>query len=151
MPNVRVVLLNYMMNLMYANVSNVSYYCETNSHIKQLVHAHYANLDQQVDLLSLQSLQVEQANLISEVSIKVDDLNLRNNELRSEVDKASELISTDKPPIIPTESPSSRFQTVAEELGNREHRKNNVIIYKLVYHRMRNSLLTSVKESLTLV
>ena len=40
-------------NVVCANVSNVSYYCEVNhcnSHIKQLVHAHYANLDQQVDL-----------------------------------------------------------------------------------------------------
>ena len=48
-------------NAVCANVSNVSSYCEVdhcNSCIKQLVHAHYANLDQQVDLLSLQSLQV---------------------------------------------------------------------------------------------
>ena len=65
-----------------ANVSNVSYYCEANHyncHIKQLMHAHYANLDQQVDLPSLRSLQVEQANLhqiISEVSMKIDNLNL---------------------------------------------------------------------------
>ena len=77
-------------------------------------------------------IQVEQANLISEVSIKVDDLNLQNNELRSEVDKASELNSTDKLPIIPTESPPSRFLTVTEELDNREHRKNYVIIYNLL-------------------
>ena len=65
------------------------------------------------------------------MSIKVDNLNLQNNELSSEVDKVSELISTDKPPIIPTESPASTFLTVAEELDNREHRKNNVIIYNL--------------------
>ena len=69
-------------NAVCANVNNVSYYCEANhcnSRIKQLVHAHYSNLDQQVDLPSLRALQVEQANLhriISEVSNKVDNLNL---------------------------------------------------------------------------
>ena len=49
-----------------ANVSSLSYYCEANhcnSRIKQLVHAHYANVDQQVDLPSLRTLQTEQANL----------------------------------------------------------------------------------------
>ena len=124
-------------NAVCANVNNVSYYCEANhcnSRIKQLVHAHYSNLDQQVDLPSLRALQVEQANLhriISEVSNKVDNLNLRNKELLGEIEAASESISTDKPPIIPSESPASTFLTVAEELDNRERRKNNVIIYNL--------------------
>ena len=98
------------------------------------MHAHYANLDQQVDLSSLQSLQVEQANLhwiISEVPIKVDNLSLWNEELSSKVEATSELISTNKPPIIPTESPASTFLTVHEELDNRGQRKNNVIIYNL--------------------
>ena len=74
-----------MINLMLracANSGSVSYYCEANhcnSQVKQLVHAYYPNLDQQSDLPSLRSLQDEQANLhqlISEVSIKVDNLNL---------------------------------------------------------------------------
>ena len=69
--------------------------------------------------------------IITDGSIKVDNLNLQSNELSSEVDEALELISSDKPPIIPTESPASTFLIVAEELDNRERRKNNVIIYNL--------------------
>jgi len=117
-----------------ANVSGISYYCEANhcnSRIKQLIHAHYANLDQQVDLPSLRSLQAEQANLhrlFSEVSSKVDDLKSRNEALRSEVEGTSELAG---PPVIQSESPAATFLTIAEELDNREHRKNNVIVYNL--------------------
>ena len=117
-----------------ANVSSLSYYCEANhcnSRIKQLVHAHYANVDQQVDLPSVRTLQAEQANLhrlISEVSTKVDNLKSRNDVLYSEVETASELVS---PPIIQTESPASTFLTVAKELDDRERRRNNVIIYNL--------------------
>ena len=124
-------------NAVCANVTNVSYYCEANhcnSRIKQLIHAYYANRDQQIDLPSLRALQVEQASLhriISEVSTKIDNLSLRNKELGSEIEAASESVSTDKPPIIPSESPASTFLTVAEELNNRERRKNNVIIYNL--------------------
>ena len=82
-----------------ANVSSLSYYCEANhcnSRIKQLVHTHYANVDQQVDLPSLRTLQAEQANLhrlISKVSTKVDNLKSRNDVLYSEVETASELVS----------------------------------------------------------
>ena len=66
--------------------------------------------------------------LISEVSSKVDNLKTRNEVLRSEVENASELAG---PPAIQTESPASTFLTVAEELHNRERRKNNVIVHNL--------------------
>ena len=77
------------------------------------------------------------------MSTKVDNLNLRNKELRSEVEAAPESISTDKQPIIPSESPTSTFVIVAEELDNRKCRKNKIIIYNLPEAKMRNGLLTS--------
>ena len=120
-----------------ANINNLSYFCEANhcnSRMKQLVYAHHANLEQQVDIPSLRTIQAEQANLhrlISEVSMKVDDLKSRNNVLRSEVETTSELISVENQSIVRPESPASTFLTVAEELNDRERRKNNVIIYNL--------------------
>ena len=122
-------------NVLCAKVSNISYYCEANhcsSRIKQLVHDHHVNLQQQVDFPSLRCLQAEQTNLhrlISEVANKIDDLTSRNNVLRNEVGAASEMIITEKSPVI--HSPASTFLTVAEELDDRERRKNNVIIYNL--------------------
>ena len=63
--------------------------------------------------------------------MKVDDLKSRNNVLRSEVETTSELISVENQPILRLGSPASTFLTVAEELDDRERRKNNVIIYNL--------------------
>ena len=64
--------------------------------------------------------------------MKVDrDLKSRNNVLHSEVETTSELISVESQPIVRPESPASTFLTVAEELDDRERRKNNVIIYNL--------------------
>ena len=71
--------------------------------MKQLVYAHYANLEQQVNIPSLRMPQAEQTNLhllISEVSMKVDDLKSQNNVLRSEVETTSELISVENQPIL---------------------------------------------------
>ena len=120
------------------HVKNISYYCDINHcniHVKQLVHFHYANLDEQIDLPSLRFLQTEQVNLyqlIVDLSNKLDNLNSSNDELHSEVKATSELISTEKSSdIILVESLASTFLTVVQELDDRQHRRNNVIIYNL--------------------
>ena len=67
-------------NSLFSQVHNISYYCEVNlcnSRIKQLIHNHHNDLEKLSDLPSLRSLQAEQRNLhrlISEMSIKLDDL-----------------------------------------------------------------------------
>ena len=64
------------------------------------------------------------------MSIKVDNLNQQNNELCSKIKAALELISTEKPSILPTESHASTFVKVAKKkLNHREHmyRKKNLI------------------------
>jgi len=120
-----------------ASINNLSYFCEANhcnSRVKQLIFSHFASLEQQADISSLRALQAEQANLhrlISELSEKLDDLNSRNNILRSEVETTSELISAENQPVVRPESPAATFLTVAQELDDRERRKNNVIIYNL--------------------
>ena len=65
---------------LFSKIHNISYYCEVNlcnSRIKQLIHNHYNDLEMLSDLPSLRTLQAEQRNLhhlISEMSIKLDDL-----------------------------------------------------------------------------
>jgi len=86
-------------NSVFSKVHNISYYCEVNlcnSRVKQLIHNYYSDLEQRSDLPSLRTLQAEQGNLhrlISEISIKLDNL---SSQITAPNDESELLQSTDR-------------------------------------------------------
>jgi len=87
-------------------------------------------MNQQTDT-PLRSLQTEQANLhrlISDISVKLDNLCSRNNSLRNQINDTSELINSAPTSV---ESPTTTALSIADELADRERRKCNVIVYNL--------------------
>ena len=89
-----------------------------------------------------QGLKAELATLqsiTSNLATKVKDLCTQNNTLQEQLQAASSDLSnksisfpnvSEAAPFI-SESPTSTFLSVAKELDDREHRKNNVIVYNL--------------------
>ena len=131
------------------STNNLAYYCGLNqcaSLNKKLIHDHLSSLKNNADTPTLRSVQAEQENLhriISEVSNKLDNLtsqniNLqkqiedvchRNDSLQNQITDTSK--TTSQTAASTTESSTTTVLSIADELADRERRKNNLIIFNL--------------------
>ena len=68
---------------------------------------------------------------VDEMSTRINNLSQQNNNLQMEIDTASESLSSsvESRPVLSTVLPSSAAMSIADELADRERRKNNIIVY----------------------
>ena len=127
-------------NAVCANVNNVSYYCEANhcnSRIKQLVHAHYANLDQQDT--KLQSVDSKLSEKICNLSQKITNIEAKLQDYHKSVlrncDTAEEGVYNQSQGL--SRSPLSDDSVVnitlslTSEQKEKERRQFNVVLHNL--------------------
>ena len=130
-------------------ITNIAYYCSLNqcaSLNKKLIYDHLSSLKQNADIPTLRSLQTEQTNLhriISDISNKLNELSSQNRNLQKQIEDVCFQITSPQNQITGTsetvsqttaptsESPTTAALSIADELADRERRKNNLIIYNL--------------------
>ena len=68
---------------------------------------------------------------VDEISTRINNLSQQNSNLQMEIDTASESLtsSVESRPVLSSVSPSSAALSIADELADRERRKNNIIVY----------------------
>ena len=68
---------------------------------------------------------------VEEISAKISNLSQQNSNLQMDIDTASESLSDSvkSRPVLPSVSPSITALSIADELADRERRKNNIIVY----------------------
>lgn len=131
------------------STNNLAYYCSLNqcaSLNKKLIHDHLSSLKNNADTPTLRSVQAEQENLhriISEVSNKLDNLTSQNRNLQKQIEDVchrndslqNQITDTSKTTsqtaASTTESSTTTVLSIADELADRERRKNNLIIFNL--------------------
>ena len=150
------------------SIDNIVYYCSLNRCAplnKKLIQEHLDILRQNTDIPSLRSFQAEQGNLhriISDVSLKIEDvssqytnlqkqiqdLHFQNNNLEKQIANTSEVINSASIPAATatSEPPATAALSIADELADRERRKNNLIIYKLAESNNHSSDKTNVAK-----
>jgi len=135
-------------------VDNLVYYCKLNHCAvvnKRLLHDHLSFVTQAADVPSICSSQAEQTNLhciISEISAKIDDLHSQNTSLQQQITNTSASLtstSNDHLPLLP-EPPALSTLGIADELADRERRRENIIIYNLPEPNDRAMDKTNFKE-----
>lgn len=120
-------------------VNNISYYCDANhccSRIKQLTHHHYNTLEQESTPSTLDTVEESLSDLKTQIEEKIQDLSSKIEHLLSnqsgismEVDVATQSLQT--PPASASIAFNTTASSIADELADRERRKNNLIIYNL--------------------
>jgi len=126
-------------NEIFSNVANVSYYCELNSchsRIKQLVSDWKLSHSTEISLtedtsksLSEKYNPLEQS--VSELSAKIDNLPTKNSDLQMEIDSASKSFTTNTQLIASSSVSISTTLTILDELADRDRRSRNLILYNL--------------------
>jgi len=125
------------------SVENVVYFCKLNSCLtvnKRLLNDHLNALSSDSgDVPSLRTIQAEQLNLhkiISELSLKIDNLCKSNDNLKQQISNSGTIMSTSgtvsnasRHQHSVSQPPASSAQDIADELADRERRKNNLIVY----------------------
>ena len=117
--------------------NNISYYCEANhcnSCIKQLTHHHYRNLEQQTTRSasveeSLSGLKTQIEEKIEDLSSKIQHLLSNQSGINMEIDTVTQ--SLQNSPASAGTVLNTTASSIADELADRDRRKNNVIIYNL--------------------
>ena len=71
---------------------------------------------------------------VEEISAKISNLSQQNSNLQMDIDTASESLSDSvkSRPVLLSVSPSITALSIADELADRERRKNNIIVYNFM-------------------
>ena len=83
---------------------------------------------------------------MEEVSLKINELSIQNNNLQMEIDTTSESLSAPVQPKSFTSSTSSNTAlSIADELADRERRKKNIVVYNFIECSDRNTDIETFK------